>query len=172
MAAEIDFPLASWGKSVWIITLAFIGLLLALAGWFLYLGIVRWPQSPAYFVLSGILIVLLLLTLVFAPRKYVLTPTDLVISRLGPNVRIGWEQVESVEVLADRSLLHGVIRVLGVGGVFGSYGLFCNWKSGTFHAYITRTDGLVLIRRKKDDPVLLSPGDPAGFVEQVRERIV
>jgi hypothetical protein len=174
MGSELDFPLAPWGKGIWIITVLSVGVLIVLAGAFLYRGVANGPESGGsalYFVLSGALVVLILLLLVFAPRKYVVTPTSLVVSRLGPKVRIGFEQIESVELLADRSMLHGVIRVMGVGGVFGCYGLFCNWKSGTFRAYVTRTEGLVLIRRKKGDPVLLSPCDPAGFVEQVQKQM-
>jgi len=174
MASERDFPLAPWGKSAWIITLACVGGLVALAGWFFYRGATHGPTpggAVISFVIGGALLVLLLLLLAFAPRKYVVTPSGLVISRLGPKVRIGFEQMESVELVTDPAMLRGVIRVMGVGGAFGWYGRFWGRKLGAFHAYIVRTDGLALIRRKKDDPVLLSPRDPAGFVEQVKKQM-
>ncbi len=169
---KTEFPLAPWSKSVWIITLLATGFLLALIGWFLHLGIAngsRPGSAAAAFAIAGIALVLLLLLLVFAPSKYVLTPTDLIVWRLGPKVHIGLDEIESVEPLADRSGLHGVIRVLGDGGAFGYYGLFYNRKLGAFRAYVTRTDSLVLIRRKNHDPVLLSPRDPAAFIEQINK---
>jgi hypothetical protein len=174
MAAKTEFPLAPWSRSVWIITVAFVGLFLGLASFFCYRGVVggsRPAIATINFVFSGMLIVLLLGMLIFAPHKYVLTPTSLVVFRLGPKVRIGFDQIESIELLVDRSLLGGVVRVMGVGGVFGYYGLFWGWKAGRFRAYITRTDRLVLIRRKQADPVLLSPRDPNAFVEQVKRQI-
>jgi hypothetical protein len=58
----------------------------------------------------------------------------------------------------------GTIRVLGVGGFFGSYGLFRNRALGQFRAYVTRRGPAVLIRRLEGRPLLVTPDDVSGAI--------
>ena len=57
----------------------------------------------------------------------------------------------------------GTLRLLGVGGFFGSYGLFSNRALGRFRLYATRRGGFVVVRRVGALlPVVLTPDDVDG----------
>ena len=59
-------------------------------------------------------------------------------------------------------------RLFGVGGFFGSYGLFWARNLGRFMAYVTRRGPSVLLRRRGALPVMVTPDDPEGFVRTLR----
>jgi len=60
------------------------------------------------------------------------------------------------------------IRVFGVGGLFGSFGLFSNPSLGRFHLYATRRGPTVVVRRNDDAlPLVLTPDDVQGTVEAI-----
>jgi len=53
--------------------------------------------------------------------------------------------------------------------MFGFYGSFSCKELGSFQAYMTNTDGLVLIRRKTGNPVVVSPDSPDEFTKAVHD---
>ena len=61
------------------------------------------------------------------------------------------------------------VRLFGVGGFFGSYGLFWTRKLGRFLAYVTRRGPSVLLRRRGALPVLVTPDDPEAFTRILRQ---
>jgi hypothetical protein len=65
--------------------------------------------------------------------------------------------------LVDAAELGTMIRI-GVGGLFGAFGLFRTSRMGTLEGYFSDRQRLVLIQLKKGRPLLLSPEDGAGFV--------
>jgi hypothetical protein len=77
--------------------------------------------------------------------------------------------------IARASLLEGIgrstIRVFGVGGFFGSYGLFWNKVLGRFRMYATRTGQAIIVRRTGEAiPIVLTPDDVAGAVQAIQPR--
>ncbi len=85
-------------------------------------------------------------------------------------LRNGWvgtdiplADVRSAAVLAPDAL-RGAIRLVGVGGLFGSYGLFRSPALGRVRLDATRSDGLVLVRTARRAHVL-TPDRPGEFVD-------
>jgi len=113
------------------------------------------------------IIAILPVTYLYAPQKYVVTQTEIVVSRHGPNVIIPLTSVTSVEPVG----LKGVIRTCGAGGFFGSWGWFYCRALGSFRAYVTRGDRTVLVRLAGKKPVVLSPDAPEGFIQAVQAQI-
>src|SRR5258708_3981405 len=82
--------------------------------------------------------------------------------------RRAWEArrvaLSSVESAAPLTKLGArTLRLFGVGGFFGSYGLFSNGELGKFRLYATRRGQAVLVRRTGGElPIVLTPDDVAG----------
>ncbi|HET8542327.1 MAG TPA: PH domain-containing protein [Anaeromyxobacter sp.] len=60
--------------------------------------------------------------------------------------------------------LRGSLRLVGIGGLFGTYGLFRSPELGPFRLDATRATGLVLVRTPRRAHVL-TPDRPDEFVE-------
>jgi hypothetical protein len=59
----------------------------------------------------------------------------------------------------------GTVRVFGVGGLFGSYGIFWNKSIGRFRVYATRRAPVVVLRISGGDlPVVVTPDDADGLL--------
>ncbi len=54
---------------------------------------------------------------------------------------------------------------VGVGGLWGGFGLLWTSKGGSVDFYISRTDGFVLIERRSSRPILITPENPRCMVE-------
>lgn len=115
----------------------------------------------AYWPIAGALALFLPIMALFAPRKYIVTPTEIIVWRRGPKVVIPRDKISAVEPVK----LKGVIRTFGVGGFMGSWGRFWSKDLGSFRAYVTRGDRAVAIRDRVGKTIVLSPDDPDGFVE-------
>jgi hypothetical protein len=63
------------------------------------------------------------------------------------------------------------IRLFGVGGFFGSYGLFSTKTLGRFRLYATRRGQAVIVRRVDSKlPIVLTPDDVEGTVRAIDRR--
>jgi hypothetical protein len=68
-----------------------------------------------------------------------------------------------IDSLGDRTL-----RLFGVGGFFGSYGLFRNRTLGRFRLYATRSGPAVIVRRKGEGlPIVFTPDDVPGTIRAI-----
>ena len=97
----------------------------------------------------------------FAPRKYIVTPTHVIIWCFGPNVLIPRDEISLVKQIS----IGGAYRTCGAGGFLGYWGWFWSKSLGKFRAYLTRYDNAVLIQNSMGEKVVVSPDDPDGFVE-------
>jgi hypothetical protein len=106
---------------------------------------------------------------------WALAPTALTID--GRTLRIerrGWRPLEIP--LDDIARTDGVpslrplgaVRLFGVGGFFGSFGLMWSRSIGRFRAYATRSAPSLLLRRRGALPVLVTPDDPEAVVAALR----
>lgn len=100
----------------------------------------------------------------FAPMNYLVSADGVIVWRWGPKYVIPVETICGIE----ETRLSGVIRTCGVGGFLGSWGWFRARDIGSFRAYVSRSDRMVMIRRKDDVPVVVTPDDAQGFVEAVK----
>ena len=67
--------------------------------------------------------------------------------------------------------LHRVIRVMGVGGMFGSWGRFTSRQLPSFRGYVTRRSHLVCLDLSDGDHVVVSPDDPDRFIAAVKREL-
>jgi hypothetical protein len=89
--------------------------------------------------------------------------------RFFPPLRFALSEIESASPLDSAGTR--VIRVFGVGGFFGSYGLFSSDKLGRFRAYATRRGQAVLVKRKSGLlPIVITPDDVAGAIDALDPR--
>jgi len=77
--------------------------------------------------------------------------------------------VEICEI--DRISLGPMTRRFGLGILLGQFGWFHSMYMGNIDSYITRRDGLVLIKLRNRRPLLLSPQAPGEFLQAVRAAI-
>jgi hypothetical protein len=119
-----------------------------------------WPYGA---IVSGCLAILVIPAF-FAPLKYYMTPETMGVSRIGPDIVIRLDEVESLQS-AKASDFTLTLRVFGSGGLYGNFGLFRNAQLGLFRACMTRREPLVVVRMKTGKPIVLSPDAPDAFIQ-------
>jgi hypothetical protein len=104
------------------------------------------------------------------PRALVVTSGELRIERRAwPSLRVLLTDVVSAGALAN---LGNALRLVGVGGFFGNYGLFRSDALGRFRLYATRGGHCVIVRRKEGAlPIVLTPDDVAGAIDAINSRV-
>ena len=142
-----------------------VGLIIATA-----LGVTVVTGAHVGFGVVAVLGVALSLPWALSPRALVVDAGELRVERRAwPPLRIPLATVASAAPL-DR-LGRGTLRVFGVGGFFGSYGLFSNGDLGRFRLYATRAGQAVIVRRTgKELPIVLTPDDVAGAIGAIDRR--
>jgi hypothetical protein len=108
---------------------------------------------------------LVLLTLFFAVRGYIITPTELRIIRLGWETTYDLSEVRSCK--AEPRAMQGAIRLAGNGGLFALTGWFRNSLLGNFRAFATDPERAVVLVLK-ESTVVVTPSDPRRFVEAIQ----
>jgi hypothetical protein len=113
----------------------------------------------------GLAVVLvLLLAWAMAPAAIVVDAGELRVERRAWRaLRLPVSTIAAVSVLDVPS--RGALRLFGVGGFFGSYGLFWNRALGRFRLYATRSGPGVIVRRSGGlVPIVFTPDDGEGAV--------
>ena len=116
------------------------------------------------------LIILLVITFGFSPKAYAVDDRQLIIYRPFHRKFYSTTDMKSVSVV-DKKDLSRSIRVFGVGGLFGYFGLFRNSLYGTMIWYATRRDQFVVIERSNGRTIVLTPDDPNSLVSELNEQI-
>jgi hypothetical protein len=99
-----------------------------------------------------------------APRGFAIGDGRLRILRNGwPSLEVPLAEIRSVSLL-DADALRGSLKLLGMGGLFGYYGIFKSPVLGSYRLHATRGSGLVLVRTQAHNHVL-TPEPAEGFVE-------
>ena len=110
------------------------------------------------------------LTFVFSPINYEVLNECVIIHRPISNVTIYRNQIMSATIITKKEI-GWVLRVFGVGGLFGYYGKFTNFKMGSMMWYTTRRDNLVLIKTSNGKKIIISPDEPEKFVADLMKGI-
>lgn len=111
------------------------------------------------------LLILYFITFAFRPINYEITDELLIVHRIFKAVKISKNSIKSVELI-DKDKIRPALRTFGVGGVFGYYGKFANFKMGTMTWYATRKNNTVLVLTKDNKKIILTPNDPVNFVHE------
>jgi hypothetical protein len=126
---------------------------------------VHWVTLPLLALVLGALV----LSWAMAPRAIVVDGDELRIERRAWSaLRVKRAEIVSAAPLAR--LGERVLRLFGVGGFFGSYGLFRSSTLGRFRLYATRSGMAVLVRRTEGLPIVVTPDDVDGMIEAVDPR--
>jgi hypothetical protein len=118
----------------------------------------------------GLLGIVLLLSWAMSPSGVTVRDGELHVDRRAWSpLRIPLSSIASAVPVAG--LGAGTLRLFGVGGFFGSYGLFSNRELGRFRLYATRGGQAVLVKRAGDAlPLVLTPDDVAGTIAAIDGR--
>ncbi|NNF38578.1 MAG: hypothetical protein HKN71_07915 [Gemmatimonadetes bacterium] len=112
--------------------------------------------------------VLMLALFAFGPNGYSFESHDLVVHRRAWSPeRISLRGLKGVRIGPD--LMARSIRTFGNGGVFGFTGWFHNSRLGRYRAWVTDPKRAVALEFG-DRTVVVSPGRPHLFIDEVRER--
>jgi hypothetical protein len=165
MNSGISFG-APWGRPLKAVTVFTVAMLLGIA----IIGFLTGPRGGtealiwfAGMAVSPLLIVILSLS--FAVRGYVLTRKTLFIKRIGWYSRIELEKLVDVEI--NPKAMARSIRTFGNGGLFGFTGLYWNRKLGSYRAYVTDFQFCVILRFARG-VVIITPDDPKAFVRDLK----
>lgn len=150
-----------------------VSILLLLSGFVPFLSNNQFQFSElmipsAVYIMPLSLIIILVLTYGYSPKGYAFEDRQLVIYRPFQNKFYATEDMLTVS-LVDRTELKNSLRVFGVGGLFGYFGLFRNSRYGTMIWYATRRDQFVVIERSNGKTIVLTPDDPISFVSEWNE---
>lgn len=109
-----------------------------------------------YLIAVGILLVAILAALVNMPRKIIIDKYDkkLVICLIGYKITIPFNQIESVQPLAENERL--TIQIFGTTGMFGYNGLYRTNSKETVLGFVSDASCMHIIRRKGKRPVVIS----------------
>ena len=118
-------------------------------------------------ILFAILVPLIfVLVKLFAPRKYIVTDSDIIVKRSGPDITIPIRDINNIRHIS-RKELGAVFRLFGVGGFCGTYGLFSSSGIGIFKGYTTNRSCLVVIEHSYVKKIVISPENPEEFVNTI-----
>src|SRR4051812_19869414 len=112
--------------------------------------------------------VALVIAWAMSPRRFVIDDGELRVERRAWRaLRVPLSSVLTAEPVA---LSGRTLRLVGVGGFFGSYGLFTNGQLGRFRLYATRRQNALIVRRSSGLPIVITPDDVAGAVRALSPR--
>ena len=161
------------GPAVRVVT-GFVGVLLL--GLLFLPGVLVQAHAPVGPVMAvpGLVGIVLLLTILWAPRAVRLEDERLVIERLlWPDLRIPLRDIARVEAGPELHLAGGtVLRVAGNGGLMGFTGFFWVKGVGVVRMWATQLGTpTVLLRRHHARPIVLGADDAAGLLEALARRL-
>ena len=160
VVAEFSAP---WSRSLRLSTTAAVVVLLTVT----LAGLLLGPRASLVGRMAlGAPLIVLLGSLVFMVRGYVLTESSIEV------LRLGWRTVLPLAGLAavngEPRGLRGSLRLFGNGGLFVISGWFWNRRIGRFRAYATDPERAVLLRYRDGRQVLVTPHDVQHFIIRVR----
>jgi hypothetical protein len=159
--AEFSAP---WSRSLGTSSALSVLVLLAITAAALVVG-PRLPL-PARLALTILPVLIVLGTLPFMVRGYVLTDRDIEVRRLGWSTWLPLAGLTAVTAVPEG--LRGSVRLFGNGGLFGVSGWFWNRRIGRYRAFVTDPARAVLLRYRDGAQVILTPHDVQHFIVRVK----
>lgn len=155
-------------RAVILVTILFMTILIAAD---IYLIILMGSHKMPY-ILNAILITILSATIfctyIYAPRSIVLTDTALVLYRgVGKKV-IYYSDISEINIYNSEGV---VVRVCGIGGVFGYIGRYYNKKIGYYFSYVGDYSQTFYIQQKNGKKYVFSCDDRDYVVFYLKKRL-
>ena len=129
-----------------------------------------WSMRSVFVAAAVLCLSIPLLSYLYSPRSYALTPQSLIVRRPVKDVEIPIGSIRDVEKTA--AWFGAAWKTLpgGNSGLFGIYGTFYNDELGRFRMYATRARDAVIVHTDAEK-IVLTPDDRDRFVEELRGRI-
>lgn len=161
--ALAEFP-APWSRSLRVVTAVSVAVLLAVA----LAGEFTGPRQLLLWrvAMIGVPVAVLVGSLPFMVRAYIVTETHIEVRRLGWSTLLPMAGI--VAVTGEPEGLRGSLRLFGNGGLFAITGWFWNRRLGRFRAYATDPGRAVLLRYRDGRKVVVTPHDVQQFIVRVR----
>lgn len=167
------FPIAMMSNAfsavMWTIVLGMAGLIVALViiGFSLgsgrYLG--PWLSAGILTVIFTTLTVMI--NMYGRPKCFEISREGLVIIWPARTRKLPRGAFTEIRII-KRIELGRITRQFGIGGLFGQFGWYRSVYMGNIDTYITRNDGMVLIRLRNRRPILITPENPQEFVKALQ----
>jgi len=143
--------------------------LLALPVWLWVRGLTH-PRRPLLVIGLLLAVLYLVVWLWSRPTAFVVTPRALILRWPVRRLEIPRADIASARRLEAPALKQelGFAARIGVGGLWGGFGWLWTRRRGLIDFYISRLDGYVMIERREGRPLLVTPAEPAEFVEALR----
>lgn len=126
---------------------------------------------PFLFALNSLLLLLLLLPCyLYAPLSYELTDTQLLISRPIGTLSFPYKEMNKITPMEKWGGITSFIRLFGVGGLFGYYGLMYSRTEGRFGAYLSALKPIIFIQLKNEKKIAVNLVHP-DFLNQLTEKV-
>ena len=126
-------------------------------------------QNAIYTRAAGLAIYII--TYGFSTKYYQLTPDAVIIRRLFGNVKIKRSEITSIEIV-EKENMGWIMRIFGVGGLFGYWGRFSSSKLGSMTWYATRKNKIVLITKINNKKIVITPDEAEQFISDFNSPIL
>ena len=151
-----------WNKTLWVTTFAFFILWVARSAFLLYMACTKVDNTEdvvSLVVFNLIMLPTMLVCEGLAPQRLEIGEDKIVVLRRYKSVTINRSEIKSVQLLS-KSDFRNVLRLSGVGGLFGYFGRYYSSKLGSFTLYATSFQNLFLIRKWDGKSVVISCAEP------------
>lgn len=124
-------------------------------------------RSLEAIILTSVLLLAAFSSFMVFPLYIISDDEGLGIRTLLRTIHIPYQDIDHIERLdgGERPFgIKGMVRIFGIGGVFGYIGLYRMKGVGTFRSYITDEKKVFLIYRKNGMPIAISVSEPEEFL--------
>lgn len=117
--------------------------------------------------ISAILGAAILFSYLYGTHSYVVTDSELIIKQRVAGKRIPIKDIVDLQVNPSLGM---TIRVFGVGGVFGYFGIYYSRALGFVNFYATQLNSRVFIKTKTGEKLLISPDDAYQLAKEIKKK--
>ena len=125
-------------------------------------------ETPKFWIVFGLLILLLFLGLLYGPTQINANPEYVTVKTYLLKHKILVRDIESVELFRPTM---GSIRLFASGGYFGYWGMFRDGLIGTYAGYYGKSSDCFLVRMKNGSKYVLGCQNPEEMVEYIHRQI-
>lgn len=126
--------------------------------------ILTFNETPAFLMVLGILVLLLVFGLIYGPVYITANPDYVSVRSVLKTRKIPVADIESVELFQPTM---GAYRLFASGGYFGYWGLFREGDIGKYYAYYGKASDCFLLRMKNGDKYVLGCTNPSSMTAYI-----
>jgi len=116
----------------------------------------------------GIFTIIIVISYVLSLKSYIISDSELIIKQLIKSKRINIKAIKDIKLIQNKDL-KGLIRIFGIGGLFGDVGKFYHKKLGRLNLFASQHKNIVLIETT-DKKYIITPND-IDIIDKIKERM-